>query len=115
MKGLVIVVLAMLVIAEFMVQPNEAITCTAVNKLLGSCLNFLKEGGTPPLSCCDDLQRIQNATPTKADRQTACCCAKETAIAYAFNETFARDIAAKCRITLSVPISPTVDCSTVSL
>ncbi|KAI3761976.1 hypothetical protein L1987_52399 [Smallanthus sonchifolius] len=115
MKGVVMVVLAMLVIAEFMVQPNEAITCPDVVHLLEPCFNYLRIGGIPPPDCCNGLKTLQAQTPTTSDRQTACNCAKSAAITYKIREDTAKDLPDKCGITISVPVSPTVDCSTVSL
>ncbi|MFS7948150.1 putative plant lipid transfer protein/Par allergen [Helianthus anomalus] len=115
MKGVVIVVLAMLAIVGFMVQPNEAITCEDVDHLLAPCLSYLKTGGTPIPDCCNGLTALQAKVSTRSDRQSACNCAKKAAIEYQVREDTAKALPDKCGITISVPISATVDCSTVQL
>lgn len=112
MKRVVITALAMLVIAEFMVQPNEAITCPDVDRFLAPCLPYLTGGGIPSPECCNGLKSLQAKAQTTSDRQTACRCAKEAAITFRVREDTAKDLRNKCGVTISVPVSPTVDCST---
>lgn len=111
MKGIVIVVLAMLVVPGFIVHPSEAISCPDVDNFLEPCLNFLKYGGTVPGACCHGLQGLKDECQSKADRQTACNCAKGAAIALGIRQDLAESLPSRCGILITVPISPTVDCS----
>ncbi|PWA77804.1 bifunctional inhibitor/lipid-transfer protein/seed storage 2S albumin superfamily protein [Artemisia annua] len=115
MKGIVIFVLAILVVPGFIVHPSEAITCLDVDRLLGPCVNFLRDGGMVPEACCRGLQGLKDECHSKADRQTACDCSKRAAIALGIKQDYAESLPDKCGILISVPISPTVDCSRVSL
>lgn len=113
MKGVVIVVLTTLVMVGFMVHPSEAITCLDVDRLLSPCSDYLRFGGiSPPKVCCDGLKGLEDACRSKADRQTACNCCKTAAITLQIRQQFAERLPNACGITVSVPISPTVNCST---
>ncbi|XP_076921296.1 non-specific lipid-transfer protein 1-like [Bidens hawaiensis] len=113
MKGVVIFVLTMLVIAEFMVQPNEAINCHDVGGLLEPCLGFLTGGGIPSLECCRGLNTLKDKTPSTVDKQVACTCAQLAAVKYKVVDVFAKALPGLCGVTIDVPISTTFNCSTI--
>ncbi|GKD39514.1 non-specific lipid-transfer protein AP10-like protein [Tanacetum coccineum] len=104
----------MLVVPGLIVHPSEAISCLEVNHLLEPCLDFLRSGGTVPKACCDGLQGLKDECQSKADRQTACSCAKGAAIALGIRQDLAESLPNRCGVLVTVPISPTVDCSTVN-
>ncbi|CAH1420801.1 unnamed protein product [Lactuca virosa] len=115
MKGVVIVMLAMLAMVQFLVQPSEALSCTDVDLLLGPCLNYLKFGGTPPQDCCKGLERLEATVTTQVDRQAACNCCKIAARTFQIREDTASKLPDICGVKISIHIDPNVDCSTVSL
>ncbi|XP_071731075.1 non-specific lipid-transfer protein AP10-like [Rutidosis leptorrhynchoides] len=114
MKGVVIVVVTTLAMVGFMVHPSESITCLDVDGFLAPCLPCLRQGGEPPKECCNGLKGLEAACRTKSDRQIACNCCKTAAITFQIREQFAEVLPDKCGVHISIPISPTVDCSSVS-
>nr|GEY62217.1 non-specific lipid-transfer protein 1-like [Tanacetum cinerariifolium] len=75
---------------------------------------YLKNGGTVPKACCDGLEGLKDECKEKSDRQTACNCAKGAAIALGIRQDLAESLPNRCGVLVTVPISPTVDCSTVN-
>ncbi|XP_071727977.1 non-specific lipid-transfer protein AP10-like [Rutidosis leptorrhynchoides] len=95
----------------FMVHPSESITCLDVEGFLAPCLPCLRQGGEPPQECCNGLKGLEASCRTKSDRQIACNCCKTAAITFQIREQFAEVLPDKCGVHISIPISPTVDCS----
>ncbi|XP_021886850.1 non-specific lipid-transfer protein 8 [Carica papaya] len=107
--------MAMLMLLLILSSSSEAaISCTVVIKDLRPCLNYLVKGsGKPPSACCVGASALASATTTSADKKAACECIKAEAKKVNLNAQLAKDLPANCGITLSVSVSPDVDCSKV--
>ncbi|KAI7742491.1 hypothetical protein M8C21_019411 [Ambrosia artemisiifolia] len=114
MKGtsVAVAMLAIIVMAQVMVHPSEAISCGALTGMLSPCLPYLRSGGAPTRGCCDGAKRLLGATRTQADRRTACNCAKAAAPQLKVRPDFASSLPGKCGITTPIPINPNVNCNT---
>ncbi|XP_044466995.1 non-specific lipid-transfer protein 8-like [Mangifera indica] len=108
--------MAALIILILLVPESEgAISCSDVIKDLRPCVNYLKSGsGNPPSACCAGASSLASATSTTADKKTACSCIKSAAQKMTIQTQLAQALPGNCGITLSVQISPNVDCSKIS-
>ncbi|XP_076941379.1 non-specific lipid-transfer protein AP10-like [Bidens hawaiensis] len=114
MKGPVaLAVLAMIVMALAMVHPSEALSCGDVTGMLSPCVSYLQSGGSVTNKCCDGAKKLQGAIKSKADRQTACNCAKQAAGRLKVQPGYASSLPGKCGISTSIPINPGVNCNNV--
>ncbi|CAK9144473.1 unnamed protein product [Ilex paraguariensis] len=111
MKLAVVVVMCMVMVAPY---AEGAITCPKVRRDLIPCLNYLRNGGSVPRSCCNGVRSLNNAARTTADRQRACRCLQAAAKGVpAVNLGYAASIPAKCSLNIPYKISPSTDCSKV--
>ncbi|XP_021906816.1 non-specific lipid-transfer protein A-like [Carica papaya] len=116
MKGAVVSMLLMTVMAQLLVKPGEAaVTCTQVDASLAACIPYLTAGGTPATACCDGVKNLKAITPTTADRQTACNCVKEAAARHPnIKEDAASSLPTKCGVQMNIPISKNTNCQNIN-
>ncbi|KAH0784391.1 hypothetical protein KY290_003989 [Solanum tuberosum] len=89
-----------------------AITCGTVISSIKPCLSYLQgSGGKPPQPCCDGCQSLVSAATTVPDKQAACTCLKNASQKININSQLAGNLPKSCGISLSFPISSTVDCT----
>ncbi|KAJ8565690.1 hypothetical protein K7X08_008266 [Anisodus acutangulus] len=105
----------MLVILLLVAPASEsAITCGTVISSIRPCISYLQgTGGKPPQSCCAGCQSLASATATTPDRQAACTCLKNASQKININAQLAQGLPQNCGISLSFPISTSVDCTKV--
>ncbi|XP_019161206.1 PREDICTED: non-specific lipid-transfer protein 1-like [Ipomoea nil] len=92
------------------------VTCPGLVNTLLPCANYVLNGGDIPATCCPAVKKVEDSLKTKQDRQSACQCVKETfAKAKPDQLKRAQDLPANCHLpALPFPISPNVDCSSIS-
>lgn len=89
-----------------------AISCGTVISTIKPCFSYLQgTGGKPPQPCCTACQSLASATSTTPDRQAACTCLKNAAQKININAQLAQGLPQSCGISLSFPISTSVDCT----
>lgn len=89
-----------------------AITCGTVISSIKPCLSYLQgTGGNPPKPCCAGCQSLASSATTAPDKQAACTCLKNASQKIKINSQLAQNLPKSCGISLSFPISPTVDCT----
>ncbi|XP_021906814.1 non-specific lipid-transfer protein A-like [Carica papaya] len=116
MKGAMVSMLVVIVMAQLLVKPGEgAVTCAQVNASLAACIPYLTAGGTPAAACCDGVKNLKAITPTTADRQAACNCVKEAAARYPnIKEDAASSLPTKCGVQMNIPISKNTNCQNIN-
>ncbi|CAF2240716.1 BnaA08g11810D [Brassica napus] len=106
---LLLVVTLLMVIAY---HEGEAIQCSQITMYLAPCLSYVKGGGNPPPPCCAGLNNLKSSAPGRPDKQAACQCLKNVANAISgFNDDNAKQLPAKCGVSVGVPFSKSVDCN----
>lgn len=106
---LLLVVTLLMVVAY---HEGEAIQCSQITMYLAPCLSYVKGGGNPPPPCCAGLSNLKASAPGKPDKQAACQCLKNVANAISgFNDDNAKQLPAKCGVSVGVPFSKSVDCN----
>ncbi|WZZ09562.1 hypothetical protein YC2023_095483 [Brassica napus] len=104
---LLLVVTLLMVIAY---HEGEAIQCSQITMYLAPCLSYVKGGGNPPPPCCAGLNNLKSSAPGRPDKQAACQCLKNVANAISgFNDDNAKQLPAKCGVSVGVPFSKSVD------
>ncbi|KAK6779911.1 hypothetical protein RDI58_022095 [Solanum bulbocastanum] len=101
-----------------MLTPNaEAIiSCGQVVERLTPCIEYVREGGVLPTSCCSGIKTLNGEATTTPDRQAACNCIKSTAATISdINLDLAATLPTKCGVNLPYKISSSIDCSTYVL
>ncbi|WMV45390.1 hypothetical protein MTR67_038775 [Solanum verrucosum] len=96
-----------------MLAPNaEAIiSCGQVVERLS--IEYVREGGVLPTSCCSGIKTLNGEAATTPDRQAACNGIKSTAATISnINLDLAATLPTKCGVNLPYKISPSIDCST---
>ncbi|GLJ47363.1 hypothetical protein SUGI_0999670 [Cryptomeria japonica] len=95
---------------------NAAISCSTVISDLRPCLSYVTGSAAKPSdACCSGVRSLNDAATTTADRQTACGCFKTiSGIVPGFSWDRAGKLAAQCGVNVGFPITPSVDCSTVT-
>ncbi|KAB1768478.1 hypothetical protein FKQ75_29780, partial [Klebsiella pneumoniae] len=93
----------------------EGLTCGQVTGKVGSCLGYLRSGGSPAPACCAGVKGLNALAKTPADRKQACSCLKQLAASVkGINYGSASSLPGKCGVKIPYPISPSTDCSRVS-
>ncbi|QCE03114.1 hypothetical protein DEO72_LG8g1135 [Vigna unguiculata] len=111
MKCACVVALLCLVVAT--APTAHAITCGQVTTSLASCINFLKNGGQVPPSCCAGVKSLNSAAKTTPDRQAVCNCLKSAAASISgFNANNAAILPGKCGVSIPYKISTSTNCAT---
>ncbi|KAJ8770326.1 hypothetical protein K2173_014936 [Erythroxylum novogranatense] len=100
-----------MVLADIIVTDVQAeIDCNSVQTKLLPCLNYLKNGGTPPGPCCDGVKSVNNAATTTADRQQTCQCLKDAAGKFpGINPDNAASLPKSCGVPIPFNISASTD------
>ncbi|KAL3534465.1 hypothetical protein ACH5RR_002926 [Cinchona calisaya] len=108
--------IAFLICMAILFVPHaQAITCGDVASKLAPCIDYLKNGGTVPVACCDGIKALIDAAKTSADRKTVCNCLKAAAGSIkGIQPGLASGLPAKCGVNVPYPISAKTDCSKVN-
>ncbi|XP_031112305.1 non-specific lipid-transfer protein 4-like [Ipomoea triloba] len=110
--------LALCVVLFLVAAPvsQATVTCGSVLSTLKPCISYLQGSGgpSPPGDCCGGVKSLAGAASSKPDKQTACGCLKTAAQKLKVKTNRAQTLPQDCGVSLSVPISPSVDCSTIS-
>nr|GMD11789.1 non-specific lipid-transfer protein 1-like [Ipomoea batatas]GME08785.1 non-specific lipid-transfer protein 1-like [Ipomoea batatas] len=94
----------------------QSMTCSTVATDLYPCLNYVKNGGAVPMSCCDGIRSLYRAAVTTADRQTVCKCLKNVAGSITgLKLDLAAGLPQKCGVSIPYNISPSINCATYVL
>uniref|UniRef100_A0ACD5XYF1 Uncharacterized protein n=1 Tax=Avena sativa TaxID=4498 RepID=A0ACD5XYF1_AVESA len=106
----VFTVIAALVVAE---KASAAVSCGDVTSAIAPCMSYATgKAATPSAGCCSGVKSLNGKASTAADRRTACGCLKTLAgSSKSLNMGNAASIPSKCGVTVSFPISSSVDCS----
>ncbi|CAJ1811511.1 unnamed protein product [Sphenostylis stenocarpa] len=114
LKVTCMVVVLMVGLGEIIPLAEAAIPCGTVQFTLASCIAFLRgPGGPVPAACCNGVKSLNNQAKTTADRQGACTCLKNTALAIpGLNLRSLATLPSNCGVNLPYKISPSIDCST---
>ena len=113
-KSVAVLALLAAVVVLLMAEAGQAaIDCTKARGQLAPCAPYLTGNAADPSAiCCKGVEYIKDNADTKADRQAACQCLKDTAAAMAnLKDSAAQQLPTKCNVPISVPISKTVDCN----
>ncbi|CAL9071094.1 unnamed protein product [Musa textilis] len=91
----------------------EAITCNdAVSALIPCGSYLLGQGGADPSPrCCDSARVLDRMARTVASRRQLCECLKQTGPSFGVKPERVRHLPPFCKIDLSMPVSPDVDCT----
>ncbi|KAJ3685843.1 hypothetical protein LUZ61_015007 [Rhynchospora tenuis] len=79
MKGLVVSLLLLVVMAYVMLEPCQALTCQDVTSNLAPCGNYLTGKGAATQQCCTGVQKLNGLANNTANRRLACNCMKANA------------------------------------
>ncbi|CAM8933681.1 unnamed protein product [Rhodiola kirilowii] len=88
-----------------------------IEKSLIQCIPYLRGGATSPTeACCEGVKNLnKHIAPTKTDRQKACQCLKDAAARVPVKPKSATELPEKCGVETEIPISPQVDCKSISV
>ncbi|CAL0306604.1 unnamed protein product [Lupinus luteus] len=90
------------------------ISCLEATPLLLPCVPFLQatDNQKPTDACCSAASSIvQRATSTQ-NRRDLCQCFKQAASGIGINPNHLKQLPELCKITISFPLDPNVDCNT---
>ncbi|CAN0899027.1 Non-specific lipid-transfer protein A [Linum grandiflorum] len=115
MKGSVgVISMVVLVVTVVVAMPRvAAINCGQVDAYLAPCIPYLingAAGGDPAPKCCEGVLNLKTNTPTVDERRAACACVKVAAGRYPVKDDAAASLPTKCGVSVSIPISKTIDC-----
>ncbi|XP_015878147.3 non-specific lipid-transfer protein AP10 [Ziziphus jujuba] len=97
--------------------PENDITCQQALTDLLPCTPFLKaDAGAdqPGVPCCLGVQTVFQAANTTQIRRDLCGCFKKAAVVLGVKPERAKQIPTLCNIALTIPIDPSIDCSTIN-
>ncbi|KAK1366365.1 Non-specific lipid-transfer protein [Heracleum sosnowskyi] len=105
----------MVVVIDRPAVVEGAITCPQVQKLLRTCVGYLKHGGNVEPSCCNGVKSLNNLAKKTPERRQACRCLKDgAAIIRNINYTNVALLPGKCGVRIPYRISPSLNCNTVT-
>ncbi|GAB4828398.1 hypothetical protein Ancab_035396 [Ancistrocladus abbreviatus] len=106
-------VLLCMAVVSVALQPHAeaAMMFSQVVKTVLPCMNYMRNGGLIPATCCDGLQSSNNAAKTTPHRRTACACLVQAGKAAGVNFAYVDQLPGKCGISLGYKITPNFDCS----
>ncbi|CAL0306353.1 unnamed protein product [Lupinus luteus] len=117
-KKMAITFVSMMVLAVLSTTSNASrvndISCLEATPLLLPCLPFVQatDDQKPSDACCSAANTIvQRATSTQ-NRRDLCQCFKQAAAGIGLNPEKLKQLPQLCKISLSFPIDPSVDCNT---
>ncbi|CAL9758733.1 unnamed protein product [Musa acuminata subsp. burmannicoides] len=94
----------------------EAITCNDAVSALIPCGSYLigQGGADPSPRCCESARALNRMASTVASRRQLCECLKQTGPSFGVKPDRVQHLPPFCKIDLSMPVSPDVDCSRVA-
>ena len=94
-------------------KSSAAVTCGYVTYTIGPCQPYVTgRAAAPSAGCCSGVRSLNGQASTAADRRAACGCLKNLAGSFkGVNMGNAASIPGKCSVSVSFPISTSVDCS----
>nr|ABK21290.1 unknown [Picea sitchensis]ABK26772.1 unknown [Picea sitchensis] len=109
-----VVLFALAVQAAAMRGAEAAISCSTVISDLVPCLSYVAgSAANPTAACCNGVKALNAAAKTTPDRQAACKCIKSAAASYKYNSGKAGKIPGLCGVSVSFPISASVNCNAI--
>ncbi|KAF8410791.1 hypothetical protein HHK36_003328 [Tetracentron sinense] len=111
-KGFCGWILSLVALALIMSRANGSLCGDAVNALI-PCGSFLVGAGppTPSNECCTSAQKLTKLAQTTATRRALCQCLKDNGPSFGVKPQRAKQLPTLCKFSLSIPISPTVNCN----
>ncbi|GKF47152.1 non-specific lipid-transfer protein-like protein [Tanacetum coccineum] len=104
---LLCVVVMMVVLLALSAPEVEAVTCGQVVGAIAPCLGYLRNGGSPPPTCCNGVRGLRNQARTTGDRKTICNCLKSASSSYrGVSGNYAASLPGKCGINFPYKITP---------
>lgn len=102
------------VVANLMVEPGEALSCSDLGASLGQCSSYATGASSEPSGgCCSAVKQLSGMARTTADRRQLCSCLKQSAST--FPNVQLSNIAAipqKCGVpSASFSVDPNFDCN----
>nr|GEY97505.1 non-specific lipid-transfer protein-like [Tanacetum cinerariifolium] len=111
---LLCVMVMMVVLLALSAPEVEAVTCGQVVGAVAPCLGYLRNGGSPPPTCCNGVRGLRNQARTTGDRKTICNCLKSASSSYrGVSGNYAASLPGKCGINFPYKISPSTDCNRI--
>ncbi|GKA16525.1 non-specific lipid-transfer protein 1-like protein [Tanacetum coccineum] len=79
------------------IQQWRPLTCGQVVGAIAPCLGYLRNGGSPPPTCCNGVRGLRNQARTTGDRKTICNCLKSASSSYrGVSGNYAASLPGKC-------------------
>ncbi|GKA34182.1 reverse transcriptase domain-containing protein [Tanacetum coccineum] len=76
---------------------SKTLTCGQVVGAVAPCLGYLRNGGSPPPTCCNGVRGLRNQARTTGDRKTICNCLKSASSSYrGVSGNYAASLPGKC-------------------
>ncbi|EOY28844.1 PREDICTED: non-specific lipid-transfer protein AP10 isoform X1 [Theobroma cacao] len=93
----------------------HAITCQDAIMALMPCQKFLTGFAYKPCAlCCKAMANVNAAANTTQERRDLCTCFQQAGPALGVMPDKAKQLPQFCGLTVSVPMDPNIDCSTVN-
>ncbi|XVF29704.1 hypothetical protein REPUB_Repub15cG0145200 [Reevesia pubescens] len=103
------IVLCMLVVEP---MATRAISCGDVAKQIRGCIQYLRNGGALPSSCCNGVRAVNNQARTTSDRRTVCRCLQNAARSISgLRPNLALGLPGKCGVRIPYRISTSTNCN----
>ncbi|GAB4827294.1 hypothetical protein Ancab_034183 [Ancistrocladus abbreviatus] len=108
----IIGLLTMVMVILLMAKKASAITCQEAISILAPCSGYLKgkDPAPPSGACCSSCHSLQQSCHTKEERKAVCLCLKATGPKIGVFPERAKQLTGYCKLPLSVPITPDIDC-----
>ncbi|RXH81992.1 non-specific lipid-transfer protein 1-like [Malus sylvestris] len=89
-------------------------SCGQVTNYVAPCIPYLKTGGKVPPTCCQGIQKLNDAAQTAPDRRTACTCLVNTATkVQGIKPNLIYGLPGACGVRLPYPIGPNTKCNSI--
>ncbi|CAL2251187.1 unnamed protein product [Prunus armeniaca] len=97
--------------------PANGVTCQEALMTLMPCETYLVGSGpgTPAVPCCAGVQTLVSEATSTEIRRSLCECLKKAAAGMKIDPGRLKAIPDYCKVSIPVPLDPTVDCSKVPL
>ncbi|XP_011629171.1 non-specific lipid-transfer protein [Amborella trichopoda] len=92
------------------------VSCESAVQAMIPCGSYLlgAGGNIPSKDCCTSLHSLEGMTKTPAARKQVCQCFKDSGPSFGVKPARAKILPGLCKITIGIPINPSVDCNKVS-
>ncbi|CAM0877194.1 unnamed protein product [Alopecurus aequalis] len=117
----IVVVLGTILLAAVTVMAASAaeVSCGDAVSALIPCGSFLVGADTgargPSESCCRGAQALRRMAGTAGARRALCRCLEQSGPSFGVLPDRARQLPARCKLGVSIPVSPHTDCNKFQL